>query len=83
VGRLTVTGEGEVTLSPEMLAHLGIEPGGQRTVEKLAGGGLRIYRRGRTGSIADVFGTLKREDIPPLSVEEINDWTAKGWAGEE
>jgi hypothetical protein len=33
------------------------------------------------GKISDVFDFLKREDGPSLSIEEINNIAARGWAG--
>jgi hypothetical protein len=35
----------------------------------------------QTGRISDVFDSLKRENGPRLSIEEINEVTARGWAG--
>jgi hypothetical protein len=34
-----------------------------------------------TGKISDVFGFLKRENGPSLSIKEINEIAARGWAG--
>ena len=35
----------------------------------------------KTGKISDVFGMPKREGQPALTIEEINEATARGWAG--
>lgn len=32
--------------------------------------------------IAKVFGCLERKGAPPISIEDINETAAKGWAGE-
>jgi hypothetical protein len=36
----------------------------------------------KNGSISDVFGMLKQENGPVLTIEEINEVIRKGWAGE-
>jgi len=35
-----------------------------------------------TGKISDVFGILPPPDGPALTIEEMNDVIARGWAGE-
>jgi hypothetical protein len=34
-----------------------------------------------TGKISDTFGSLKRKGNPSLSIEEMNEIIANGWAG--
>jgi hypothetical protein len=36
----------------------------------------------RTGKISDVFGMLRQEGGPVLTIDEINEAIAAGWAGE-
>jgi hypothetical protein len=36
----------------------------------------------RTGRLEDVFDSLKRENGPSTSIEEMNEITAQGWADE-
>jgi AbrB family looped-hinge helix DNA binding protein len=79
---LTVTTKGQVTLKKELLQHLGIRPGEKIEVDELPDGELRIRAFRRTGKISDAFGMLKVEGRKALTIEEINDITAKGWAGE-
>jgi hypothetical protein len=79
---LTVTAKGQITLKRELLRHIGVLPGQQIEVVEMPGGELRIRAIKRTGNISDVFGMLKREGRPPISIEEMNEIGAKGWAGE-
>lgn len=79
---LTVTGKGQITLKKELLRHLGIHAGQQVEVIAMPGGELRLRAVKRTGKISDVFGLLKREGQRPLSVEEMNEVIARGWAGQ-
>lgn len=78
---LTVTAKGQVTLRKEVLQHLGIHPGDRLEVDLLPEGRLQV--RARPGkSISRMFGALKRPGQPTLSIEEINEATASGWAGD-
>ncbi len=78
---LTVTAKGQVTLRKEVLEHLGIRPGDKITVDKLPGGRIEVKAARPTGSISAVFGLLKKKGRPALSIEEINEIAARGWAG--
>jgi AbrB family looped-hinge helix DNA binding protein len=79
---LTVTAKGQVTLRKDLLKHLGVHPGEKIIVDKLPDGRIEVKAARPTGQISDVFDFLKREKAPSLSVEEINDIAARGWAGE-
>jgi AbrB family looped-hinge helix DNA binding protein len=79
---LTVTGKGQVTLRKEVLRHLGVEPGEKIDVELLPDGRVEVRAARRTGKISDVFGMLKRDGQPTLSIEQINEIIEQGWAGE-
>jgi hypothetical protein len=39
-------------------------------------------RKSKTGSISDFSGSLKKEDGPTFTIEEISEITARAWAGE-
>ena len=79
---LTVTAKGQITLRREVLAHLGVRPGDKLDVDLMADG--RIQLRSRRGTSAeDVFGMLSRPHTPRLSIEEMNEIAASGWAGEQ
>ena len=78
---LTVTAKGQVTLRKEVLRHLGVAPGQKVEVDLLPNG--RIEMRAKpAGSIEDFIGSLYRPGTKPLTIEEINEIIAKGWAGE-
>ena len=79
---LTVTTKGQVTLKKDVLRHLGIEPGQKVDIDLLPGGRVEVKAARATGSISDLFGRLKKEGHPVLTVDDINAITAKGWAGE-
>jgi bifunctional DNA-binding transcriptional regulator/antitoxin component of YhaV-PrlF toxin-antitoxin module len=78
---LTVTAKGQVTLRKDLLKHLGVRPGERITVDKLPDGRIEMKAVRPTGKISDVFGFLKRKNGPSLSIEEINEIAARGWAG--
>ena len=78
---LTVTAKGQITLRQDLLKHLGVRPGEKITVYKLPDGRIEIKAGRPTGKISDVFGVLKRRNGPSLSIEEINEIAARGWAG--
>jgi len=79
---LKVTAKGQVTLRRDLLAHLGVRPGDKVTVQALPDGRVSLKAQGKTGKISDVFGMLKREGGPVLTIDEINEVIRKGWAGE-
>ncbi len=78
---LTVTAKGQVTLRKDVLAHLGIRPGDKIAVEALPGGRIEVRALRPEGRISDVFGFLKRENGPSLTIDEMNAIAADGWAG--
>jgi AbrB family looped-hinge helix DNA binding protein len=78
---LTVTAKGQVTLRKDVLEHLGVHPGEKITVNKLPDGRVEVKAARPTGKISDVFGLLKRDNGPSLSIEEMNKIAARGWAG--
>jgi len=78
---LTVTAKGQVTLRKDILKHLGVHPGEKIVVDKLPDGRIEMKAVRPTGKISDVFGFLKRENSPSLSIEEMNEIAVRGWAG--
>jgi bifunctional DNA-binding transcriptional regulator/antitoxin component of YhaV-PrlF toxin-antitoxin module len=79
---LTVTAKGQVTLRRDLLKHLGVRPGEQITVDKLPDGRIEVKSARPTGKISDLFGSLKaKRKGRPLSIEEMNEIIAQGWAG--
>src|SRR5207302_3991235 len=79
---LTVTAKGQVTLRKDVLDHLGVHPGEKITVNKLPDGRIEVKATRPTGKISDVFGSLKaKRKGKALSIEDMNDTIARGWAG--
>ena len=78
---LTVTAKGQITLRKEVLGHLGVRPGDKLDVDLLKEGRLELRPR-RGTSAAAVFGMLARPGTPRLSIEDLNEAAASGWAGE-
>jgi hypothetical protein len=80
---LAVTVKGQVTLKRDLLQHLGIEPGERIDFEKLPGGELRVRAARPTGTIDGFLHVLdgKVKMKKPLTIEEMNDIAAAGWAG--
>jgi hypothetical protein len=78
---LTITAKGQVTLRKDLLAHVGVRPGEKIVVDKLPDGRVEVKAARPGGRISDVFNILKRSGGPSLSIEQINQIAAKGWAG--
>ena len=77
---LTVTAKGQVTLRKDVLRHLGVHPGEKLAVDMLPDGRVEVRAARPTGRISELFDSLKRDDQPALSIEDINAITAQGWA---
>lgn len=80
---LTVTMKGQVTLKRELLQHLGIKPGERIALEKLPGGELRVRAERPAGTISSFIGRHANKMKKSLTVDEINEIAASGWAGEK
>ncbi len=83
MGTLTVTAKGQVTLRKDILQHLGVAPGEKITVDKLPDGRVEVRADRATGNISDVFNLLKRRKGKSLTIEQINEIAARGWAGKK
>lgn len=79
---LTVTSKGQVTLRKDVLKHLGVKPGDKITVDLApdAQVSLRAEKKGTRGLDA-FFGSLYDPNGPSLTLEEISEAIADGWAG--
>jgi hypothetical protein len=77
-----VTAKRQITLSKELLVHLGVQPGEKIAATKLPDGRIEMKSARAPGNIADAFGFLKRESAPSLSMEEMSELTKRGWAGD-
>jgi bifunctional DNA-binding transcriptional regulator/antitoxin component of YhaV-PrlF toxin-antitoxin module len=78
---LTVTAKGQITLKQELLRHLKVAPGQKVAVEKLPDGRLMVRPATPKGSIAAFSGSLAKKGTPRLTIEQINEAIADGWAG--
>jgi antitoxin PrlF len=78
---LTVTAKGQVTLRKEVLKHLGIEPGDKVSLELMPGGRATLRPANSKGTVDDWVGIVGPSTEPTLSIEEMNEIIADGWAG--
>lgn len=79
---LTITAKGQVTLRREVLRHLGVAPGAKVEVDLLPNGRVEVRAAPQAApDISSVFGMLKREGQPPVSIEALNEAIADAWAG--
>ena len=79
---LTVTAKGQVTLRKDLLQHLGVRPGDKITVDKLPDGRIEVRAVRPASPISEVFGMLrKKKGGASLTIEEMNEIAARGWAG--
>ncbi len=83
MGTLTVTAKGQVTLRKDILQHLGVAPGDKVAVDKLPDGRVEVRADRATGNISSTFNILKRRKGRSLSVDQINEIAARGWAGKK
>ncbi|WP_342360041.1 AbrB/MazE/SpoVT family DNA-binding domain-containing protein [Terrarubrum flagellatum] len=81
MGALTVTAKGQITLRRDLLRHLGVQPGEKVVIDKLPDGRVEMKAAPPAGDISDVFNLLKRKGAPSLSIDEIGEIAAQGWAG--
>ena len=79
---LTVTAKGQVTLRKEVLRHLGVGPGQKVEVDLLPNGRVEVRAAKPSGSIENFIGCLQRPGTKALTIDEMNEVIAKGWAGE-
>ena len=81
---LAITAKGQLTLKRDLLQHLGIKPGERIDIEKLPGGGLRMQAARPSGTMDAFFHALdgKVKLTKPVTIEEMNEVIAAGWAGQ-
>ncbi len=79
---LAVTMKGQITLKRDLLQHLGIKPGERVEFDKLPNGELRLRAAQPTGTIENFIGRHAGKVKKPLTLAEMDDIIASGWAGE-
>ena len=79
---LTVTAKGQVTLRKELLEHLGVAPGEKIALDLLPAGRAAIRAAHPPGVIDAFIGCLAEPGTKALSVEDMKEIAAAGWAGE-
>lgn len=79
---MKITAKGQVTLRQSLLRHLGVEPGQKIRVDELPRGKVVVSAARRDGAIADFVGCLSRQGVQPLTIDEMNEIAAQGWADE-
>lgn len=78
---LTVTAKGQVTFRKDVLNHLGVKPGDRVELDLLPNGQVAL-RAQPTGTMADFIGILAGKTTKVATLEEIEEATQMGWAGE-
>lgn len=67
----TISGEGRVTIPDEVREHLHLQEGDQ--VEFVIKAGGEVHLRPAAESVDDLFGMMRRSDIPPRTAEEMRE----------
>lgn len=81
--KLTVTTRGQVTFRKNVLQHLGIKPGEKIELDLLPDGRATLKAARPSGSIDGFIGLLAGKTKKALTIEEMNEIAAAGWAGEK
>ena len=79
---LTITAKGQVTLKKSLLRHLGVEPGQKIEIDELPHGKVVVRAARGEGAMGEFIGCLSRQGACPLTIDEMNEIAAQGWAGE-
>lgn len=78
--RLTITAKGQVTLKQDLLNHLGVGPGEKIEADKMPDGRIIVRAAAEDGAIADFIGCLSKRAVRKLTIDEMNEIAAGGWA---
>jgi bifunctional DNA-binding transcriptional regulator/antitoxin component of YhaV-PrlF toxin-antitoxin module len=79
---LTVTERGQVTFRKEVLQHLGIRPGQKIEFDLLSNGRIGLRAARPSGSMDKFIGMLENKTGRVITIEEMEEAAAAGWAGE-
>lgn len=78
---LKLSSKSQVTLKKDVLRHLGVRPGQKIDLILKPNGEVTLKAKPGERSIKDIFGFLKRDGDPVLSLDEIKTITEESWAG--
>lgn len=78
--KLTVTDRGQVTFRKNVLEHLGIKPGEKIELDLLPEGRAMLKAAQPAGTVDDFIGLFAGKTKKPLTIEEMNEIAASGWA---
>ena len=78
--KLTITAKGQVTLKQDLLRHLGVGPGEKIEADKLPDGQIVVRAASQDGAVTDFIGCLAQKDGRKLTIDEMNEIAAEGWA---
>lgn len=79
---IPITAKGQITLSKDLLKHLGLKQGQDVEITKLPNGELKIRAKQPTHPISDAFDFLKNKTSGKVaSIEKLNQVTTDSWAG--
>jgi antitoxin PrlF len=74
-----ITSKGQITIPAEVRKKLGLKPGDR--VRFVEGANGEYILKPKTKSIMDLAG-IAHYTGPPVTIEEMNETIAQGWAGE-
>ncbi|SMC61762.1 AbrB/MazE/SpoVT family DNA-binding domain-containing protein [Rhizobium sp. RU36D] len=80
--RVTIGIRGQVTLDPDLMEELGVKPGDEIDIEVPARSDLPKSANEPKGSVVALRGLFAHKANRPVSIEEMNEAVAAGWAGE-
>ena len=80
MSNLKITAKGQVTLRKDILKHLGVAPGAKVVVDKLPDGMIQV-KAAPSGGIASVFNLLRKKRGAKLTLAQMKEIAARGWAG--
>ncbi|QIK63485.1 AbrB/MazE/SpoVT family DNA-binding domain-containing protein [Leucobacter viscericola] len=75
---VTLSSKGQVTIPKSIRDEMKLEPGSQLRFVHMSDGRVELIPR--TGSMQDLIGILHDPNRKPISIDEMNDAIADGWA---
>ncbi|MER2535460.1 MAG: AbrB/MazE/SpoVT family DNA-binding domain-containing protein [Rhizobiaceae bacterium] len=78
---LQITSKNQITLKRDVLRKLGLKSGDKVSVEVTEDGKAVLSPLKSRNDLDHLFGMFHDPDQPPMSIEEMNEIIADGWAG--